>query len=182
MLVGLLLSGLGAGLFLGFGRELIGLYLTGEGSPQDATATMEYGLRYLKVMLLGLLPFALSNAYSGTLREIGETKVPMLAGIAAVIVNLIANYILIFGHFGAPQLGVVGAAIATVISRYVELAIVAVWTHTHGKRHPFITGALRSFRIPGKLTGDIIRKGVIIQETLCKDPKTPSLIISLIFL
>ena len=168
VLVGLLLSGLGAGLFLGFGRELIGLYLTGEGSPQDAAATMEYGLRYLKVMLLGLLPFALSNAYSGTLREIGETKVPMLAGIAAVIVNLIGNYILIFGHFGAPQLGVVGAAIATVISRYVELAIVAVWTHTHGKRHPFITGALRSFRIPGKLTGDIIRKGMplLINEFL----------------
>ena len=168
VLVGLLLSGLGAGLFLGFGRELIGLYLTGEGSPQDASATMEYGLRYLKVMLLGLLPFALSNAYSGTLREIGETKVPMLAGIAAVIVNLIGNYILIFGHFGAPQLGVVGAAIATVISRYVELAIVAGWTHTHGKRHPFITGALRSFRIPGKLTGDIIRKGMplLINEFL----------------
>ena len=168
VLVGLLLSGLGAGLFLGFGRELIGLYLTGEGSPQDAAATMEYGLRYLKVMLLGLLPFALSNAYSGTLREIGETKVPMLAGIAAVIVNLIGNYILIFGHFGAPQLGVVGAAIATVISRYVELAIVAGWTHTHGKRHPFITGALRSFRIPGKLTGDIIRKGMplLINEFL----------------
>ena len=168
VLVGLLLSGLGAGLFLGFGRELIGLYLTGEGSPQDAAATMEYGLRYLKVMLLGLLPFALSNAYSGTLREIGETKVPMLAGIAAVIVNLIGNYILIFGHFGAPQLGVVGAATATVISRYVELAIVAGWTHTHGQRHPFITGALRSFRIPGKLTGDIIRKGMplLINEFL----------------
>ena len=160
VLVGLLLSGLGAGLFLGFGRELIGLYLTGEGTPQDTAATMEYGLRYLKVMLLGLLPFALSNAYSGTLREIGETKVPMLAGITAVGVNLAGNYILIFGHFGAPQLGVVGAAVATVISRYVELAIVAVWTHCNSRRHPFITGALRSFRIPGKLTGDIVRRGM----------------------
>jgi len=168
LLVSLLLSALGAGLFLGFGRELIGLYLTGEGTPQEAAATMEYGLRYLRVMLLGLLPFALSNAYSGTLREIGETRVPMVAGIIAVGVNLIGNYILIFGHFGAPALGVVGAAVATVLSRYVELAIVAVWTHTHGKRHPFIIGALRSFRIPGKLTGDIIRKGMplLINEFL----------------
>ena len=57
VLVGLLLSGLGAGLFLGFGRELVGLYLTGEGSPQDAAAAMEYGLRYLKVMLLGISPY-----------------------------------------------------------------------------------------------------------------------------
>ena len=160
LLVGLLLSALGAGLFLTFGRELIGLYLTGEGTPEEAAATMDYGLRYLRVMLLGLVPFALANAYSGTLREIGETKVPMAAGIIAVLVNLVGNYILIFGHFGAPALGVVGAAAATVLSRYVELAIVALWTHTHGKRYPFITGALRSVHIPGKLTGDIIRKGM----------------------
>ena len=160
LLVGLLLSALGAGIFLSFSRELIGLYLTGEGTPEEAAATMDYGLSYLKVMLFGLVPFALSNAYSGTLREIGETKVPMLAGIAAVLVNLVGNYILIFGHFGAPELGVVGAAIATVLSRYVELAIVALWTHSHGKIHPFIVGALRSFRIPAKLTGDIIRKGM----------------------
>ena len=160
LLAGTLLSALGALVFLGFGRELIGLYLTGEGTPQELAATMEYGLQYLGVMLFGLLPFALSNAYSGTLREIGETKVPMLAGIIAVLTNLAGNYILIFGHFGAPALGVVGAALATVISRYVELAIVAVWTHRHGKRHPFITGALRSFRIPRKLTGDILRKGM----------------------
>ena len=168
ILVGMLLSTLGAGIFLTFGRGLVGLYLTGEGTPADAAATMDYALRYLHVMLLGLVPFALSNAYSGTLREIGETKVPMIAGIIAVFVNLIGNYILIFGHFGAPELGVVGAAVATVISRYVELAIVAIWTHTHGKTHPFITGALRSFCIPRKLTGDIIRKGMplLINEFL----------------
>ena len=168
ILVGMLLSALGAGIFLTFGRGLIGLYLTGEGTPADAAATMDYALRYLHVMLLGLVPFALSNAYSGTLREIGETRVPMIAGIIAVFVNLIGNYILIFGHFGAPALGVVGAAVATVISRYVELAIVAVWTHTHGKTHPFILGALRSFRIPRKLAGDIIRKGMplLINEFL----------------
>ena len=168
ILVGMLLSALGAGIFLTFGQNLIGLYLTGEGTPADAAATMDYALRYLHVMLLGLVPFALSNAYSGTLREIGETKVPMIAGIIAVFVNLIGNYILIFGHFGAPELGVVGAAVATVISRYVELAIVAVWTHTHGKIHPFILGALRSFHIPRKLTSDIIRKGMplLINEFL----------------
>ena len=168
LIVGALLSAAGIGIFLTFGTDLIALYLTGEGTPEEAVQTMDYGLRYLKVMLIGLVPFALSNAYSGTLREIGETKVPMIAGITAVFVNLIGNYILIFGHFGAPALGVVGAAVATVISRYVELAIVALWTHTHGARHPFITGALRSFRIPGKLTGDIIRKGMplLINEFL----------------
>lgn len=160
LLVSLLLGAVGIGVFLSFGRELIGLYLTGEGRPEDAAATMEYGLRYLKVMVVGLVPFALSNAYSGTLREVGETRVPMVAGIAAVLVNLIGNYVLIFGHFGAPALGVVGAAVATVLSRFVELVIVAVWLHCNGARHPYIVGALRSFRIPGALAGDIAIKGL----------------------
>ena len=168
LLIGLLISAVGACVFMGLPRQLIGLYLTGEGTPEEAALTMEYGLRYLNVMLLGLVPFALSNAYSGTLREVGETKVPMLAGIAAVLVNLAGNYILIFGRFGAPPLGVVGAAAATVISRYVELAILVIWTHTHGKAHPFIVGALHSFRIPAKLTRDITVKGMplLINEFL----------------
>jgi putative MATE family efflux protein len=93
------------------------------------------------------------------MREVGETKVPMVAGIIAVLVNLAGNYILIFGHFGAPELGVVGAAVATVTSRFVELRIMAFWLHRHGERHPYIIGALRSLYIPRKLTGDIIRKG-----------------------
>ena len=160
LMVGVLISALGAAIFLTFREGLIGLYLTGEGSPEDLAATMAYGTEYLKVMLLGLLPFALSNAYSGTLREVGETRVPMAAGIAAVFVNLIGNYVLIFGHFGAPALGVVGAALATVISRFVELGIVALWLHCNGKRHPYIVGALGSPYIPGKLTADIIRKGM----------------------
>ena len=111
-------------------------------------------------MLWGFLPFALSNAYAGTLRETGETMLPMLAGIAAVIVNLVLNYILIFGHLGAPAMGVEGAALATVISRYVELAIVAVWTHLNHERHPFIREAYRSFYIPGKLLRGIVVKGL----------------------
>ena len=160
IMVGLLISALGTAIFLTFRQQLIGLYLTGEGTPEDAAATMAYGIEYLKVMLVGLVPFALSNAYSGTMREVGETKVPMVAGIIAVLVNLAGNYILIFGHFGAPALGVVGAALATVISRFVELAIVSCWLHRHGERHPYIIGALRSIHIPRKLTVDIIRKGM----------------------
>ena len=70
-------------------------------------------------MLWGFLPFALTNTYSSTLRETGETFIPMLGGIAAVFVNLVLNYILIFGKFGAPEMGVEGAAIATFISQAV---------------------------------------------------------------
>ena len=159
---------LGAGLFLVLGTTLIGLYLTGEGDAVTAAGAMEYGMRYLRVMVWGFPAFALANTYSSTLRETGETRIPMLGGIAAVLVNLVGNYILIFGHFGAPALGVEGAALATVISRYVELAIVAAWTHLHPGKNPFIVGAYRSIYIPGKLLRSIVIKGMplLINEFL----------------
>ena len=159
-LVCLLLTALGALIFTLGGETIIGLYLTGDGDAAMATGALEYGLKYLRIMILGFLPFALSNTYSSTLRETGVTIVPMCAGICAVFVNLILNYTLIFGHFGAPALGVEGAAIATVTSRFVELAIVALWTHTHPQKHRYIQGAFRSFRIPGKLLKSIVIKGM----------------------
>ena len=125
-----------------------------------AQQTLAYGMSYLKVMLFGLIPFAITNAYSSTLRETGRTVVPMVGGVIAVVVNLLLNYVLIFGHFGFPALGVEGAAIATVVSRYAELAIVAGWTHLHSKLLPFITGVYRSLHIPKQLFWNIAKKGV----------------------
>ena len=159
-LVCLILTAIGALIFTLGGQTIIGLYLTGDGDAAMAQGAMEYGLKYLRIMIWGFLPFALSNAFSSNLRETGVTLVPMAAGITAVLVNLTLNYILIFGHFGAPALGVEGAAIATVISRFVELTIVATWTHTHPQDHRYIRGAFRSFRIPGRLLRSILSKGM----------------------
>ena len=159
-LICLVITLAGTGIFLFGGEPLIGLYLTGDGDAAAAAGAMEYGMDYLAVMLWGFLPFALSNTYSSTMRETGDTLIPMAAGIAAVLVNLFLNYVLIFGHFGAPQMGVEGAALATVISRYVELAIVAGWTHLHAKRYAYIQGAFRSLYIPGRLLKSIVIKGM----------------------
>lgn len=142
-----------------FGDDLIGFYLKGEGDPAAAAETMACGLSYLRINLVGLLPYIVSMAYSYTLREAGQTTVPMVAGISAVVTNTCLNYVLIFGHFGAPALGVNGAAVATVIARCVELAVVAGWTHLHAGRNPFIQGAYRSAYIPGSLIRDIVAKG-----------------------
>ena len=168
LLVGLLLTTLGVGVFLTLGKTLIGVYLSGEGDPADAAAILEYGWAYLLVMLWGLPAFAISNAYAGTLRESGQTLVPMIASTSAVFVNLFFNWVLIFGNLGAPVLGVQGAAIATVFSRYVELAVVALWTHLHGKQMPFIRVAYRSMAIPGALLKRIILKGMplLVNEAL----------------
>lgn len=105
---------------IAFPKRLIGMYLAQETAQADAAATLGFGMDYLTVMLWGLLPFGVSQVYASTLREVGETRLPMFASVAAILVNLVFNYFLIFGKCGFPELGVTGAAIATVLSRYVE--------------------------------------------------------------
>ena len=160
ILICMVIAALGSLIFLTGGSALIGLYLTGDGDAETAAGALQYGLGYLHVMIWGFLPFALTNSYASTLRETGKTTVPMVGGIVAVLVNLVLNYVLIFGHFGAPKMGVQGAALATVISRYVELLIVGGWTHLHRKENPYIVGAYHSAYIPGKLLKAITIKGM----------------------
>lgn len=155
------------GIFFFFSDTLIGLFLKGEGAAADAAATAAFGKQYLYIMLLGLLPFAINNAYATTLRECGKSFIPMVGGIVAVFVNLIGNYLLIYGHLGLPRLGVTGAAIATVISRFVELGIVVIWTHA-GSALPAMKGLYRSFHIPHRLFRKILIKGspLLVNEIL----------------
>lgn len=150
------------------GEVLIRKYLTDAADAGRVEVTLQHGMNYLHIMMWGLLPFALTQTYAGTLRETGETALPMKAGIAAVLVNLLFNYILIYGKFGAPAMGVEGAALATVISRFVELGIVMYVTHTHPERFPFIKGVYRSGRISGRLAREITIKGLplMVNEAL----------------
>ena len=156
-------------LFFFRGEQLISLYLHEGGSSGDIAETLRQARRYLAVMYAGMLPFAVNQAYASTLRNTGETLLPMKAGITAVAVNLIGNYILIYGKFGAPALGVAGAAAATVLSRFVELVIVAGWTHRHAEQKTYIIGAYRKlFSIPGDLIRRILPKAIplLLNETL----------------
>ncbi len=157
--VGLGILVLGTIILMAGGEQLIQMYLHGEGNDQALQATLGYGREYLWVMLAGLPPFVVEEVYASTLREGGETKVPMIAGVVAVLVNLTLNYLLIFGKLGFPELGVVGAAIATVISRYVQMIIVIAWTHRNPEKMPFIVGVYREWKVPGQLSWNIVRKG-----------------------
>lgn len=155
-------------IFLGWGGNLVSLYLTDTSDPQAVADTLGYSLEYIHIILWGLLPYAVSCCYSGTLRETGETMLPMFASLAAVFTNLCGNYILIYGHLGLPALGVRGAAIATVASRFVELFILVFVTHRHKLRFRFIEGAWRSMAIPKNLARAILRRGspLIVNECL----------------
>ena len=118
--------------------------------------------------MLQMLPFALQQVYASTLRETGETVLPMKAGIIAVFVNLVFNYILIFGKLGAPALGVTGAAIATLIARLTELGIIYGYTRRNRARFAFLEGAWRSLRLPGRLLKQIAVTGapLLLNELL----------------
>lgn len=151
-----------------FDEPLLSLFLH-QGSEQgDLALTLQCAKAYLAVALIGLPVSALSQAYASTLRETASTTLPMGAGIAAVLVNLVGNWILIYGHFGAPRLGVVGAAWATVLSRFVELSIILLFTHLNTRAHPFAAGLYRTVRVPRALTGTILKKGMplLVNEAL----------------
>ena len=168
LLTGLLLTAAAFAVLLAAGEPLISLYLNESAEGGDLVSTLRFGQSYLRIMLAGLPAFMLAQVYSSTLRECGETLLPMRAGIAAVLVNLVGNWLLIYGHLGLPALGVDGAAIATVISRYVEMAIVMAWTHRHRSRNPWVVGLYRSLHIPAERVKQFFVKGfpLLVNEAL----------------
>lgn len=156
-------------LFKFAGTELINLYLAESQDVGDIELALKYGEEYLGIMVIGLVPFAICQTYINSIRETGHTVIPMVAGIAAMLTNLVLDIILIFGIEGyIPAMGVEGAAIATVISRFVEFAIVVIWTHTHKEKNQYIKGAYSGLSIPGNIFKDIFVKGtpLMINELL----------------
>lgn len=143
-----------------FSEPLVRLYLHDNGEGVDLQKTLEYAQQYLFISLIWLIPNSVAQSYCSTLRETGKTVLPMIAGVAAVAVNAVFNYLLIFGKLGFPMLGVAGAAIATTLSRFVELAICVIWTHTRKDVNPFAVGAYRKIRIPASLTRQVFIKGM----------------------
>ncbi len=146
-------------LFATNGSGLIELFLH-EDEVSDVALCRTEALAYLQIMLFTVFPFALTQVYGDTLRGCGHTVVPMASGVAAILTNLVFNYILIFGKLGFPALGVRGAAIATLLSRVLEALILILWSHTHTKRYSFMPGVWRSLYIPVPLMGRISLTGL----------------------
>ena len=146
--------------FLFFGRDLVMLFLQGEADVGDPETTAGHALGYLRIMLLGFIPFMLAQVYASTLKECGETLLPMKAAVAAVFTNLVLNYILIFGKLGFPAMGGLGAAAATVVSRFVELGIVLIGAHRHPDRYAFMQKLYRTLLVPAPLLRSVLVKGL----------------------
>lgn len=82
------------------------------------------GSQYLRIIAFSYIVTSISFAYSFTLRSTGQVKIPMLVSVTALGINTVLNYLLVYGYFGFPQMGVRGSALATLIARIVEMVLI----------------------------------------------------------
>lgn len=126
LIVALLLVILSIVVFSVLGEYLIGFFTENQ-------VTIAGGMDYLNIVKWSMLPWAFSIAISTTFREIGTTKPLLWITLGAIITNTVLNYLLIFGNFGFPNLGIEGAAYATLASRVVEFLLMFVLLIKKGK-------------------------------------------------
>lgn len=152
----------GLSVFIFAPEPLIGLYMRGESGNVNPVSVMNHAKDYLVIMNIGLLPFIITQIYASSLRETGKSFMPMLAGVISVAADVIFNYLLIFGKFGFPEMGVKGAAIATVIARFVEMIIIVVCSFAQRKKHTFLIGIYKTLQVEKETSVKIIKKGLPI--------------------
>lgn len=154
-----------------FGRGwLIDRFIHAGDIECDLELVKMFAEEYFLIMMTGLLPFIITQIFASTMRETGDTFMPMVASFVAVGTNCVLNYILIFGKLGVPEeiTGVRGAAIATVTARVVECVIVVVSMYRRKARFPYLKGTFKSLRIPKKVASLVAKKSApLICNELC---------------
>ena len=96
--------------------------------------TLDMAVTYLRIQLYGFIPVCLTSTVTAALRGVGDTRTPLAYNSIANVVNVAANYVLIYGKLGFPKMGVAGASLATVVGQCVAFAI-AAWVVLSGKRY-----------------------------------------------
>ena len=147
-------------LLLIFKEPMIRVFAKNDPGSQGAfnEEVITYGVQYLTIMAFSLPILAIIQLYASTYREIRQTNVPMVAGIIAVFINMVFNYLLIFGHLGFPRLEVQGAAIATVFARVIEGSILLFVAYRN--RMVFAQGIFNRFHIEAKRFKLMLKKTV----------------------
>lgn len=147
--------------FFAFGRmtsaALIRMMSGGAKSTIDAV-TMQMATNYLNIQLYGFLPLMFTFTITAGLRGIGDSRVPLFYNTTANVVNVIFNYIMIYGKFGCPAMGVEGASWATDIGQCVGSAI-AIWSVWGHKRYISID-LKEKFSIDMDILRDVVKIGL----------------------
>ncbi len=140
-----------------FPRQILSLMVIGN---TEAPLILDEAVKYIRIMSLIGLPMTVSVCIASSLRDMGKVRIPLMVTIVATLTNTMFNYLLIYGNFGFPALGVRGAAYATVIARTVEFVIFAV---IYFKTKPaFAVRPSREFVLDKKLTREILKKGALM--------------------
>ena len=156
---------LGYLLFLIFGLFFDGLFFRMSTKDETLRALGETYTGIVTIFSFGLF---FSIGFERLVQATGNTMLSMIMQLVGAITNIILDPIMIFGYCGCPKMGIAGAAIATVLSRYIETAIIVVYTHTQKEYFSFIHGAYRSLRVPSPLMSGILRRGtpLLVNEFL----------------
>lgn len=126
------------GITFGLSQEIMSIFTEDE-------SVKEIGSGFLKVLAIGYLPIVIIALYSSALRSIGNVKLPMYTGLVSVFINTFFNWVLIYGNFGFPEFGALGAAYATVIARFVEVVLLVVYvSKTKTIEHIHLVNCIKS--------------------------------------
>lgn len=100
----------------------------------NGESVIDEGGKYLQIICFSYVFFAITSLLLATLRSVETVKVGFIVSLSTLVINVVLNYVLIYGHFGFPELGVKGSAIATLIARMIETAIVCVYIKKYDRK------------------------------------------------
>lgn len=127
----------------GLGLSLFGLIMLSKPlmyMMKQPPEVVELAMPYLDLVAFSLVPLIIFQAFKQFSEGLSQTKYPMYATVIANIVNIVLNYLLIFGSLGFPKMGIVGAALGTLISRIVMVIYIWVLLKNKKKFHDYVTG------------------------------------------
>ena len=107
---------------------------------QQPAEVVELAIPYLELVAFSLVPLIIFQAFKQFSEGLSQTKYPMYATVLANVVNIVINYLLIFGSFGFPKLGIVGAAIGTLASRFIMVGYIWFLLKRKEKFQSYVTG------------------------------------------
>lgn len=142
-----------------FGNSVVDMFIVDQPSR-------EYGYRYLDNIKWATVITAIGIALSNAFRSVEKTAIPLIAAISGIFVNIFFNYCFIFGNFGFPEMDAAGAAIATLISRVVEVIILFCIVF-FSKKSDF-KALFSEFKVTKDLIKSFIKRGatIMLNETL----------------
>ena len=150
-------------LILGFFFMLVGAkwteellrFMAGSGLSEG---TFERATTYLRIQFLGFVPMVLGFTITAALRGVGDSRTPLIYNTTANVVNLFFNYCMIYGHFGFPEMGIVGASIATIIGQTVAF-FMALYSVYGPKRYVYISFK-EKFKFDPMIMKNVIQIGI----------------------